>query len=67
MNLGRTFTDNVEAEKTFYQQVFGWQYENNGSGKDAYTLIRVNARPISGIVHYASPPMPSSPPHVAQF
>jgi predicted enzyme related to lactoylglutathione lyase len=52
---GELFADNVEAEKTFYQEVFGWQYENYGSGKDAYTLIRVNGRPIAGIVHYAKP------------
>jgi len=53
---GELFADNVEAEKTFYQEVFGWQYENYGSGKDAYTLIRVNGRPIAGIVHYTKPP-----------
>jgi predicted enzyme related to lactoylglutathione lyase len=52
---GELFADNVEAEKTFYQQVFGWQYENFGAGKDAYTLIRVNGRPIAGIVHYTKP------------
>jgi hypothetical protein len=49
------FADNVEAEKAFYGEVFGWQYESYGTGKDAYTLIRVNGRPIAGIVHYAKP------------
>jgi predicted enzyme related to lactoylglutathione lyase len=52
---GELFADNVEVEKAFYQEVFGWQYENYGSGKNAYTMIRVNGRPIAGIVHYAKP------------
>jgi len=53
---GELFADNVEAEKTFYREVFGWQYDTSGSGKDAYTLVRVNGRPIAGIIHYAKPP-----------
>jgi len=48
-------TDNVEAEKTFYQQAFGWQFESRGRGKDIYTLVRVNGRPIAGIVHHVKP------------
>jgi predicted enzyme related to lactoylglutathione lyase len=52
---GELFADNVEAEKTFYREVFGWQYESYGTGKDAYTLVRVNGRPIAGIVHFAKP------------
>ena len=52
---GELLADNVEAEKTFYREVFGWQYDTQGSGKDAYTLVRVNGRPIAGIIHYAKP------------
>jgi predicted enzyme related to lactoylglutathione lyase len=52
---GELFADNVEAEKTFYREVFGWQYDSYGTGKDAYTLIRANGRPIAGMVHYAKP------------
>jgi len=52
---GELIADNVEAEKTFYREVFGWQYDSYGTGQDAYTLIRVNGRPIAGIVHYAKP------------
>ena len=48
-------TDNVDIEKRFYGEVFGWQYETNGTGKDAYTLIRADGRPIAGIVPYAKP------------
>ena len=47
--------DNVKIAKRFYRQVFGWQYETYGTGKDAYTLIRVDGQPIAGIVHYAKP------------
>lgn len=52
---GELLADNVEAEKTFYREVFGWQYDTHGSGKDAYTLVRVSGRPIAGIIHYAKP------------
>jgi hypothetical protein len=52
---GELLADNVEAEKTFYREVFGWQYDTQGSGKDAYTLVSVNGRPIAGIIHYAKP------------
>ena len=47
--------DNVDIEKRFYGEVFGWQYETYGTGKDAYTLIRVDGRPIAGIVPYDKP------------
>ena len=47
--------DNVDIEKRFYRDVFGWQYETYGTGTDAYTLIRVDGRPIAGIVSYARP------------
>jgi predicted enzyme related to lactoylglutathione lyase len=49
------FADNVDAAKTFYREVFGWKYESTGAGKDAYTLVRADGRPIAGIVHFAKP------------
>ena len=49
------FADNVEAAQTFYGEVFGWKYETTGAGKDAYTLVRVDGRPIAGIVHFSKP------------
>jgi predicted enzyme related to lactoylglutathione lyase len=49
------FADNVDAAKTFYQEVFGWKFESSGAGKDAYTLVRDDGRPIAGIVHFAKP------------
>ncbi|MGA6926233.1 MAG: VOC family protein [Desulfosarcina sp.] len=47
--------DNVDIEKAFYREVFGWQFETYGTGKDAYTFIHVDGRPIAGIVPYAKP------------
>lgn len=49
------FTGDIVAEKTFYHEVFGWQFESSGEGRGAYTLVRVNGRPIAGIIHYPKP------------
>jgi predicted enzyme related to lactoylglutathione lyase len=46
------FTDDVTAAKNFYGEVFDWEFEEVGEGKDAYTLIRAGGRPIAGILHY---------------
>ncbi len=48
-------TDNIEREKIFYRDVFGWQFESRGTGTRVYTLIRADGRPIAGMVHYAKP------------
>ena len=52
---GELFADNVEAEKAFYGTVFGWQFTSHGTGTNVYTVIRVDGRPIAGIVHFAKP------------
>ncbi|HTN44644.1 MAG TPA: VOC family protein [Nitrospiria bacterium] len=49
------FADNVEAEKTFYRDVFGWRFESRGTGTDLYTLVRADGSPIAGIIHYPKP------------
>jgi len=49
------FADNVDAEKAFYGSVFGWQFASHGTGTDVYTVVRVDGRPIAGIVHFAKP------------
>ena len=49
------FADNVEAEKAFYGTVFGWQFVSHGTGTNVYTVVRVDGRPIAGIVHFAKP------------
>jgi len=45
------FTDDVAGARSFYGKVFGWEFEQLGHGKDAYTLIRSGVRPIGGIVY----------------
>jgi uncharacterized protein len=52
---GELFADNVGTEKAFYQDVFGWQFESHGTGTNTYTLVRVDGRPIAGIVHFPKP------------
>lgn len=52
---GELFADNVDAAKTFYGNVFGWQFTSHGTGTNVYTLVRVDGRPIAGIVHFAKP------------
>ncbi len=47
--------DNVDTEKTFYGEVFGWQFESQGTGTHIYTLARADGRPVAGIVHFAKP------------
>ncbi len=47
------YADNIETEKAFYQEVFGWQFESRGTGTNTPTLVRVNGRPIAAIIHYA--------------
>ena len=46
-------TDKPEESKRFYQELFGWQFEEIGIGSSSsinYTLIRLNGRLIGGMV-----------------
>lgn len=48
-------TNDPEASKRFYGELFDWQFESVGSGANLgsdtdYTLIRHNGRPIGGMV-----------------
>ena len=47
--------DNIESAKTFYSEVFGWEYDTIASENDAYTVIRTGGRPIAGMIHIAKP------------
>jgi predicted enzyme related to lactoylglutathione lyase len=47
--------DNVDTEKTFYRDVFGWQFESRGTGTNTYAIVRVEGRPIAGIIHFVKP------------
>jgi predicted enzyme related to lactoylglutathione lyase len=46
------FADNVDTEKAFYHEVFGWEFESRGTGTHTYTLVRADGKPIAGIIHH---------------
>jgi len=46
------FADNVDTEKAFYQEVFGWQFVSRGTGTHTYTLVSADGKPIAGIIHH---------------
>lgn len=42
-------TDDVQAVKSFYSQLFGWQYEEIQGDDVVYTVAKLNGEPIAGI------------------
>ena len=42
-------TDDVAAAKTFYGELFGWEFGSN-SEDDLFTVITLNDKPIAGII-----------------
>ena len=49
------YADNVDTEKAFYQEVFGWQFESRGTGTNTHALVLANGKPIAAIIHHAKP------------
>lgn len=49
------YADNVDTEKAFYQEVFGWQFESRGRGTDTHTLVLADGKPIAAIIQHAKP------------
>jgi predicted enzyme related to lactoylglutathione lyase len=45
------FTEDIEASTEFYTALFGWTAETIGSGKESYTVFRLNGRPIAGMIY----------------
>jgi len=53
---GELLADNVEAEKTFYREVFGLAVRHPRFRQGClYPRACENGRPIAGIIHYAKP------------
>jgi hypothetical protein len=50
-------TSDVEAAKTFYGEIFGWQFKEGTVGNSDYTVIEVAGKEMGGI----SPVPPQSP------
>lgn len=42
-------TDDVEAAKTFYTSLFGWDYDDQGPDSGGYQLARLRGRQVAGI------------------
>jgi uncharacterized protein len=53
----------VVAARTFYQKIFGWQYEIGGPEYGGYTTARLGQRRVAGLVG----PMPDMPPMPAAW
>jgi len=48
-------TTNAESAKNFYQQLFGWDYEDHSMGSDGvYTIIRLNGKDVGGLYQLSS-------------
>jgi len=45
-------TNDVEAVKTFYGELFGWKFENGADANSPYTLVKHNGKSIGGIVYW---------------
>src|SRR5918998_2150476 len=52
----------VEAARTFYQAVFGWEYDIGGPEYGGYTTARLGQRMVAGMVgpQPDAPPMPAA-------
>jgi hypothetical protein len=49
-------TPDVERAKTFYGKLFGWTFQEIGSGDNAYTLAFLGEEPMAGIVRLRAKP-----------
>ena len=52
----------IDAERTFYQTVFGWEYDISGPEYGSYTTARLGDRMVVGMVGNQpdTPPMPAA-------
>ena len=48
-------TAELDAQKAFYQDVFGWSYRSPGRAEDAYTLIVNRGRAVGGMFRFDPP------------
>ncbi|MSP12231.1 MAG: VOC family protein [Chloroflexi bacterium] len=55
-------TPDVEAARTFYQAVFGWEYDIGGPEFGGYTTARLGKRTTAGLMgnQPGAPPMPAA-------
>jgi uncharacterized protein len=55
-------TPDVDAARSFYQKVFGWEYDIGGPEYGGYTTARLGPRMVAGLVgpQPDAPPMPAA-------
>lgn len=56
-------TRDPEAAKKFYSQVFDWDYEERDIGETTYSGIRLDGRPIGGMLPMSEQVPDETPPH----
>lgn len=47
---GELFTEDVAAAQRFYGRLFGWTFDQLGTGDDSYTLARSQGEPVGGLL-----------------
>lgn len=55
-------TNDVDAAKTFYGQLFGWHFEDAPMEEMTYTIVKANGEEVAGIMTIPSEagPMPAA-------
>jgi predicted enzyme related to lactoylglutathione lyase len=56
-------TRDLDGAKRFYSAIFGWDYEDNDLGETTYTGIRLDGRPIGGMLPMSEQVPDETPPH----
>jgi predicted enzyme related to lactoylglutathione lyase len=57
-------TTNADAAKTFYKQLFGWEYVEGNTPNMAYTMIKLNGKDVGGLYQMPADMLAqNTPPH----
>jgi predicted enzyme related to lactoylglutathione lyase len=56
-------TNDVDSAKKFYEELLGWTMEDVPIEDGSYTILRVDGRPVGGIMKMPSQVPPGTPPH----
>lgn len=56
-------TTNIKAAKSFYGEVFGWEFVDHPIGDMTYTMVRMNNKEIAGIWAIPADQTQEIPPH----
>ena len=56
-------TRNVDSSKKFYKELLDWTMEDVPMGNGSYTILRVDGRPVGGIMKMPPQVPPEAPSH----